>query len=220
MLLSRPTSQSFLLIQINRDCANAVTLIGMVVVVIESLLSGSISEIFLHPTIPLWWHLAFIFNFGGAYLGNLSLAFRLPFPIFLVLKNSSLVVGMAIGLLVGQRFRSGQIAAVLVVTLGIVVATAFQLPLAQQHPMHASSSLYDFLLGTGLLLTSLASFSMLGICQEKTFAVYGKKTNEAMFWQNLLAIPLFFPCLYDISDHISLWNHGGILPLIFILIPN
>lgn len=188
--------------QLDPGCGAVITLLQYLVAVAER--APNAKTYVQTPAIPFGFHVLFCFLlFSGSWLGNTCLAFDLPFPLFLVIKNSNMVFTLIVGTVaLRKRYSMGQIMAVILVSAGVVIAVLEQ----QQQPLDASSSATSSrtLVGVLLCVGSTLCMACLSCSQEYAFGKYklanGKTaTKEAMFFTHILGLPFF------ISG--GLWQH-------------
>ncbi len=160
------------------------------------------SRVTLRPlSVPILWYALLTAVFwtlsvlnGMAYDYNISIAFHMVF------RSSSLAISLLLGATVfGKRYERTQVIGVILVTLGILIATA-----ADAKPMGSSIGSW----GVGLACMSLALFlsSLLGHLQTWGFERWkSKDVDEAMFFQHFLSLFLFAPMSSTLSAHIP---HG------------
>jgi UDP-xylose/UDP-N-acetylglucosamine transporter B4 len=139
-------------------------------------------------TIPMLWHLGFVgICFTMSILSNMSHQYGISVPLHVVVKSSGLVVNMLVGaVLLRKRYKIGQIAAVLLILLGVLIVTLT--PTDEKKDSGQSSSSY---IGITMLLVSLFLSSLLGVLQEYSYNLYGKDWQESMFYSHFLSLPLF-----------------------------
>jgi UDP-xylose/UDP-N-acetylglucosamine transporter B4 len=188
--------------QLDPGCGAVITLLQYVVAVAER--APDATTYIKAPAIPYTFHILFcVLLFCGSWLGNTCLAFDLPFPLFLVIKNSNLVFTLIVGAIaLGKRYSMGQIFAVVLVSAGVVMAVLEQ----QQSSTGGASDETSSKTLVGILLCAGATLCMacLSCAQEYTFGKYKLKngktaTKEAMFFTHVLGLPFF------ISG--GLWQH-------------
>ncbi|THH26607.1 hypothetical protein EUX98_g7578 [Antrodiella citrinella] len=142
-------------------------------------------------------------------LNNAAFAYKIPMPVHIVFRSGGLIVNMIMGwILQRKRYHPRQIAAVLVVTAGVVLTTLSavrpstnNLKTAQVAPP-MDTRLYM----TGIFILSIALLlsSILGIVQDLTYTAYRKRVanqpkepaqsepwQESMFYLHFLSMPMF-----------------------------
>jgi UDP-xylose/UDP-N-acetylglucosamine transporter B4 len=178
--------------QLDPGCGGVITLLQYIVAVAER--SGDAAAFVSKPVIPYPYHFAFCFLlFAGSWLGNVCLEFDLPFPLFLVIKNCSLVFTLIVGgIFLGKHYRLGHIVSVIVVSAGVTLAVLEQQQVSKRNPAAETSSRTLI----GVMLCTLSTLAMAGLScsQEYAFAKYKLKsgetpTKEAMFFTHVFGLP-------------------------------
>ncbi|KAJ1936328.1 golgi uridine diphosphate-N- acetylglucosamine transporter, partial [Linderina pennispora] len=96
-------------------------------------------------------------------LNNIALGYRISIPLHIVFRSSGLMANMACGYVVmGKRYPVKQVVAVLMVSVGVVVAT---LASVTQHDAEGAD---ESLIGIALLTMGVFLAAMLGLYQETT----------------------------------------------------
>ena len=145
------------------------------------------------PVIPLRWHLIFtLLMFLTAFCGNASVDYKLPFPLYLIIKSSNLVASMVVGAAFGKRYGRSQAGAVLAITIGVVMATlvssASKPPPSGASSEAGSATMGGLLAGASLCIISTVCMALLGVAQERIFAKYGQHHEEAIFYIHALGL--------------------------------
>lgn len=151
------------------------------------------------PALPRRVHAVFcVLMFLTAVCGNLSVDFQLPFPLYLIIKSSNLVASMAVGSAAGKSYSRAQLAAVLMMTAGVILATLVSTTTSaapsdrRADTAHATHALLDgtlrLVVGSVLCALSTLCMAVLGVCQERAFATHGQHHGEALFYIHLLGL--------------------------------
>ena len=130
--------------------------------------------------VPLQYHLVLAaLHAGGALLSNTALAWGVPTPLFLVIRNGNLVANIVSARLLLKRAPSTlQYIAVAVVTAGMMVTTWFSSQSratandSDQQSTEGSAAAHEvseFAAGLALLVTSLFVNALLSLAQERVF---------------------------------------------------
>lgn len=169
--------------------------------------------------IPALWHAAAVAClFLTSHLGNLSLEFSLPLPLYFLLKCGNLLATMLVGrVLLRKVYPPRQYVSVCVITLGLCIATYYAKvkQLLEAHVLGPSTFTQhltlDLFAGIFILFTSLCFGSGLGAVQEMTFARFGKHIPESLFHVHLIALPLYMAInRASIAHHGMLWCSGAV----------
>ena len=143
------------------------------------------------PSVPLRWHGAFTaLMLLTAYCGNKSVDWKVPFPLYLIIKSSNLVANRLVGRLgFAKIYGLGQVAGVLLMTAGVVLAT-----LVARRGGDDAEEVGGAQVAVGAALCALSTFTMaaLGCLQERAFEVHGNNSEEAaqevLFYIHFLGI--------------------------------
>lgn len=145
------------------------------------------------------WAVQVVLYFATSMLNNMAFAYAIPMAVHIIFRSGGMVVNMLLGWIVDRkRYSLLQVASVLLVSAGVIVAT-----LSAQGPhdpklQNAPTSTY----ATGILLLSIALLSsgIMGIFQERTFRIYGRDVwHESLFFSHLFSLPLFLLHTREIS---------------------
>ncbi|KZT39354.1 UAA transporter [Sistotremastrum suecicum HHB10207 ss-3] len=142
--------------------------------------------------IPIYaWFLQVTVLAGASVLNNRAFLYNVPVTIQIIFRSAGLVISMIFGyLFLKKRYNIFQIASVLLVSVGVVVATLSR-PASGPAKGHESPERYA--MGITFLVCSSLLTGIQGMLQEQTYSKYGPHWQEGLFYTNLLAIPLFMP---------------------------
>ncbi|WFD41273.1 golgi uridine diphosphate-N- acetylglucosamine transporter [Malassezia japonica] len=157
------------------------------------------------PGVPLRrWLVQVLLYFTTSLLNNTAFAYSIPMSVHIVFRSGGMVVNMLLGYLIDKkRYAPLQVLSVALVTAGVVVAT-----LSASHPSHAShASAEDYGFGVLLLSLALLSSGIMGIFQERTYAIYGREHwHEALLYSHLFSLPLFLLHTRSLSEQVRAAN--------------
>ncbi|KDQ61653.1 hypothetical protein JAAARDRAFT_123135 [Jaapia argillacea MUCL 33604] len=135
---------------------------------------------------------------AGSLLNNWVYAFDVPLPIQIVFRSAGLAVSMIFGyMFLKRRYSFGQITAVGLVSIGVILAT-----LSRSSPAHRGPSEVDphrYTLGVTMLTISLVMTAVLGLLQERVYVRYGPCWREGVFFTHFLSLPLFLGLLPQVT---------------------
>jgi UDP-xylose/UDP-N-acetylglucosamine transporter B4 len=116
-------------------------------------------------------------------LGNKSLDWGLPLPLFFLIKCGNLAASMLVGfVLVGKKYAPRQIIAVSFVTLGLLLSTASANKGGAEGGGGSDAPVVgSVIVGAVALFLALVSNSLLGVVQEVAFRTYGKVVLTVSF---------------------------------------
>jgi len=162
------------------------------------------------------WLIQVVLFLGVSLLNNLAFGYRVPMTVHIVFRSGGLVVNMVLGYFTqGRRYSPQQIVAVIMVSVGIAVATTSGAKHQGQSPSSSTSAfasdmsaatLTGYLIGITMLTVALVLSTFLGFAQEKTYAKYGRHWEEGMFFLHFLALPMFALFSNDLRDQIRQAN--------------
>merc|ERR1719265_82335 len=182
-----------LLNKADRGCSDFILFAQNIYAVVEGICTDGIHVFLFDRKMPFFIHIInALFELTRNGLFNAAIDMALPMPVYLVIKNSGLVVSMGLGMaLQGKRYSFAQIAGVLSITLGVILAT-----LSAKKTTNAGSSsetaldnatftFVMFLMVGGVVVTAL-----MNVVQEAGFRRYGKHYRETAFFASGLMLPL------------------------------
>lgn len=138
------------------------------------------------------------FFFVVSVLNNYSLSFDVPLPLHMIFRAGSLMANMALGIiLLNKRYSISKYIAVVIITIGITVAT-----IASAHQIGSTDGdgqeTLQLTIGVIILIAALFSSARMGIYQEMLYKECGKHPREAMFYMHALPLPGFLLLAPDI----------------------
>lgn len=192
------------------------SLISLVEYAYTALLS---SHVLLRPRqLPLICHLQLLLTgVGASVLSNWCMESDVPVPIRLVLKNGQLSANMAVGaLLLGRRYSTVQILAIMAITAGIVLATAgdalVKLATASGGEAVAAAAVgathRPYGVGVGCMVGALLLRASRGALQERAFGEHGVCASEVIFAQHVLGLPVFASDPAALRRTLGAWGEG------------
>ena len=137
-------------------------------------------------------------------LNNYALGFKVSVPVHIVFRSGSLFVSMLISwLFFNRKYSISQIFGVILVTLGVVLAT---IPPSMTSVESTDHTLGEWWIGISTLSVALVISCFLGQLQQDTYATYGKHWREGLFYTHALSLPGFLIFHQNILDQISAYN--------------
>lgn len=139
------------------------------------------------------WALQVLVLTTGSLLNNWAFGFSVPLTVQIIFRSAGLAVSMLFGrLFLNKRYSSSQISAVLLVTLGVILATTSRPTQSQSKDTNSSTiDVSQYTTGVLMLTVSLMLTGVLGILQEKTYTRYGPCWKEGVFYTHALSLPIF-----------------------------
>ena len=155
------------------DCRNMLTSFQFLSTAVSSF---AVTHLFANR-VPLYVHggLAGL-HAGGALLANTALAWGVPTPLFLVIRNGNLVANIATARVLLKRTPTiAQYCAVATVTGGIMMTTIYSMKPTGDDGLDLGvdfDDVADFGFGLALLVASLFVNALLSLAQEHVFSKY------------------------------------------------
>ena len=141
------------------------------------------------------WLINIVLFFSINVLNNHAFSYDISVPVHIILRSGGSITTMIAGTLWGKKYSRIQIVAVLLLTLGVVVAAWSD---AQTKGTTAEDSaqgqgLPSFSTGLAILFVAQALSAIMGLYTEETYKIYGPQWQENLFYSHLLSLPLFVP---------------------------
>ncbi|KAI9809003.1 MAG: hypothetical protein M1825_002292 [Sarcosagium campestre] len=169
---------------------------------------------FVRPNVvPMSRWLVYVVLFSSVnLLNNVAFGLEISVPMHIILRSGGSVTTMLVGRLWGKRYSPMQVASVVLLSVGIVVAALFD---AQSKVRQQTLSFILFYytakandqkadaetdspgagIGLAVLLVAQLLSAVMGIYIQRTYEVYGGAWREALFYSHLLSLPFFLPVL-------------------------
>ncbi|KAJ7134328.1 UAA transporter [Mycena epipterygia] len=152
------------------------------------------------------WALQVLLSTTGALLNNWAFAYNVPLSLLIVFRSAAgLAISMTFGfLLAGRRYTVMQVASVLLVSAGVILATLARPSTAaaakQSTPVQSADDLRKYTIGISMLVTSLVLSGLFGLLQERTYTKYGPCWKEGVFYTHFLSLPFFLFLVRDVQQ--------------------
>ncbi|KAG8194105.1 hypothetical protein JTE90_003046 [Oedothorax gibbosus] len=195
-------------------CGNLITFFQFLFIALEGFIFASRCGT-VKPAVPIRNYLLLVFMyFAVSVSNNWALNFNIPIPLHMIFKSGSLVTSMLLGMLIlKRRYSMMKYASVLMVSIGILIATWASQQLKNNEkeirklddvPVTDKS-----LIGILLMSFSLLLSAYMGIYQENIFQKFGKHPREALFYSHALPLPGFIMLASDITSHLPLFSKSA-----------
>ncbi|KAI9171897.1 LOW QUALITY PROTEIN: UDP-N-acetylglucosamine transporter yea4 [Paramyrothecium foliicola] len=167
---------------------------------------------FLAPNkVPLRrWVINIVLFFSINMLNNHAFSYDISVPVHIILRSGGSITTMAVGYLYGKRYSRIQALAVILLTLGVILAAwsdaqakvtllhescEILMPVTNDWVPQTSSSSSRPTFGTGLVILFVAQLlsAIMGLYTEATYRQYGPQWRENLFYSHVLSLPLFLP---------------------------
>ncbi|KAI3331872.1 UAA transporter family-domain-containing protein [Xylariaceae sp. AK1471] len=140
------------------------------------------------------WLINIVLFFGINLLNNHAFSYDISVPVHIILRSGGSITTIVAGSLYGKRYSRIQIAAVVLLTIGVITAAWSD---AQTKESTAESthnmSTPSFSMGLAILFVAQALSAVMGLYTEETYRQYGPQWKENLFYSHLLSLPLFLP---------------------------
>ncbi|KAF7544767.1 hypothetical protein G7046_g9719 [Stylonectria norvegica] len=138
------------------------------------------------------WLVNIVLFFSINVLNNHAFSYDISVPVHIILRSGGSITTMAAGYLYGKRYPRVQVVAVVLLTLGVILAAWSD---AQTKTKGEVTSDSRPAFGTGLVILFVAQIlsAVMGLYTEATYARYGPQWKENLFYSHLLSLPLFIP---------------------------
>ncbi|KAM5370638.1 hypothetical protein ACJZ2D_008352 [Fusarium nematophilum] len=136
------------------------------------------------------WFVNIILFFTINVLNNHAFSYDISVPVHIILRSGGSITTMAAGYLYGKRYSQTQVIAVVLLTLGVIMAAWYD---AQAKGVGESTGRPDFSTGLIILFVAQILSAIMGLYTEATYAKYGPQWRENLFYSHALSLPLFIP---------------------------
>ncbi|UPK97911.1 hypothetical protein LCI18_008846 [Fusarium solani-melongenae] len=152
------------------------------------------SRFFIAPNkVPLSrWMVNIVLFFTINVLNNHAFSYDISVPVHIILRSGGSITTMAAGYLYGKRYSRTQVVAVVLLTLGVILA-AWSDAQAKGKGVEESSGRPAFSTGLVILFVAQVLSAIMGLYTEATYAKYGPQWRENLFYSHALSLPLFLP---------------------------
>ncbi|KAI5462935.1 UAA transporter family-domain-containing protein [Mariannaea sp. PMI_226] len=136
------------------------------------------------------WIVNIILFFTINVLNNHAFSYDISVPVHIILRSGGSITTMAAGYLYGKRYTRMQIIAVILLTLGVIMAAWSD---AQAKGSAEKSGRPAFSTGLIILFVAQILSAIMGLYTEATYVIYGPQWRENLFYSHALSLPLFIP---------------------------
>ena len=147
-----------------------------------------------------WWIIMAGLFWISNTLNNMAFGYKVSVPLHIILRSSSLVLTIILGLLFGRRYTGKQILSMLLVTGGLICST-----------YQPEGWFYSH--GLVLLFVGQLCSVVLGFIQEHVYKKYGKHWQEALIITHLIGTPMFIVFSSSIyADVLQVYEKSLLIP--------
>lgn len=155
------------------------------------------------------WIINIVLFFSINVLNNHAFSYDISVPVHIILRSGGSITTMVAGYLWGKRYPRVQVLAVVLLTLGVILAAwsdaqtkvcnysfsrLYSLTYRfKQQGGPAASERPAFSTGLVILFVAQALSALMGLYTEATYKQYGPQWKENLFYSHLLSLPLFLP---------------------------
>ncbi|OAA65418.1 upd-c transporter [Niveomyces insectorum RCEF 264] len=153
--------------------------------------------LFIRPNkVPLRrWMINIILFFSINVLNNHAFSYNISVPVHIILRSGGSITTMVAGFLYGKKYSRIQVVAVILLTVGVVVAAWSDAQTKSGAAHEAAESGINFATGLAILFVAQVLSSIMGLYTEETYKKYGPQWKENLFYSHLLSLPLFLPLM-------------------------
>ncbi|CAK7565010.1 MAG: golgi uridine diphosphate-N-acetylglucosamine transporter [Sporothrix epigloea] len=177
---------------------------------------GERAPFFIRPNkVPLKrWLINIILFFSINVLNNHAFSYSISVPVHIILRSGGSITTMIAGFLYGKRYSRIQIIAVILLTIGVVIA-AWSDAQSKGVAEGAAEGNVSFIIGLSILFIAQVLSSIMGLYTEETYRRYGPHWRENLFYSHLLSLPLFLPFLPSLVHQFNRLANSAPLSLSF-----
>ncbi|RTE69900.1 hypothetical protein BHE90_015711 [Fusarium euwallaceae] len=178
------------------SCGTLLTFVQFIFVAVTGYIAqfDKNSRFFIAPNkVPLSrWMVNIVLFFTINVLNNHAFSYDISVPVHIILRSGGSITTMAAGYLYGKRYSRTQVVAVVLLTLGVILA-AWSDAQAKGKGVEESSGRPAFSTGLVILFVAQVLSAIMGLYTEATYAKYGPQWRENLFYSHALSLPLFLP---------------------------
>ncbi len=155
---------------------------------------------FIRPNkVPLKrWIFNIVLFFTINVLNNHAFSYNISVPVHIILRSGGSITTIVAGFLYGKRYTRIQVFAVILLTIGVIVA-AWSDAQSKGVAEEAAEGDVTFITGLAILFIAQVLSSIMGLYTEETYRKYGPQWKENLFYSHLLSLPLFIPFLPSLA---------------------
>ncbi|CAM1507376.1 Fc.00g070170.m01.CDS01 [Cosmosporella sp. VM-42] len=136
------------------------------------------------------WIFNIVLFFSINVLNNHAFSYDISVPVHIILRSGGSITTMIAGYLYGKRYPRTQVLAVILLTLGVILAAWSD---AQTKGVSTNNARPAFSTGLIILFVAQILSAVMGLYTEATYSIYGPQWKENLFYSHLLSLPLFLP---------------------------
>lgn len=129
--------------------------------------------------------------FAVSTLNNYVWVYHISVPVHIIFRSGGTVTTMLAGMCVGKRYSLEQIVSVIILTIGVIIATLYSNPGKTNDSSDTQTLSLQFAIGVGILAVAAILSSVQGLLAERIYIQYGKHWRESLFYTHVLSLPFF-----------------------------
>ncbi|KAK5987712.1 UDP-N-acetylglucosamine transporter yea4 [Cladobotryum mycophilum] len=156
------------------------------------------------------WLVNIILFFSINVLNNHAFSYDISVPVHIILRSGGSITTMAAGYLRGKRYSHIQILAVILLSLGVVLAAWSD---AKEKRVTDGATQPSFNVGLLILFIAQILSAIMGLYTESTYRKYGPQWRENLFYSHVLSLPLFIPFASSMARNFRVLAKSELLKL-------
>ena len=161
------------------------------------------------------WFINIVLFFSINVLNNHAFSYNISVPVHIILRSGGSITTMIAGFSYGKRYSRIQVLAVILLTIGVVVA-AWSDAQSKDVAEGAAEGNVNFITGLAILFIAQVLSAIMGLYTEETYKKYGPQWKENLFYSHLLSLPLFLPFLPSLTRQFARLSSSAPLSLPFL----
>ncbi|EPE03257.1 udp-n-acetylglucosamine transporter yea4 [Ophiostoma piceae UAMH 11346] len=161
------------------------------------------------------WFINIVLFFSINVLNNHAFSYNISVPVHIILRSGGSITTMIAGFSYGKRYSRIQVLAVILLTIGVVIA-AWSDAQSKGVAEGAAEGNVNFITGLAILFIAQVLSAIMGLYTEETYKKYGPQWKENLFYSHLLSLPLFIPFLPSLTRQFARLASSAPLSLPFL----
>lgn len=148
-------------------------------------------------------------------MNNWALGFDVNLAIQIIFRSGGLAANLFVGTLAGKKYTRGQVASVVLVTLGVACSALSSPPAKKSRGQAAAAAASttgtptsgSYVIGISILSAAMLLSAVMGIAQENANEKYGRGNwEESLFYLHFLGLPMFSFVGRDLMSQFAIAN--------------
>ncbi|KAK9477324.1 UAA transporter [Lipomyces japonicus] len=148
------------------------------------------------PHVPLTRYAIIVsLFFAVSVLNNYVWNYQISVPVHIIFRSGGTVLSLVVGTVAGKKYSRVQVASIVLLTAGVIIATLFDAKTKGSGNSHASgsNSTREFAIGIVILFIAQTLSAIMSQITELTYKRYGNHWRENLFFMHFLTLPMFWP---------------------------